>query len=89
MILNGLPKKPWVIIIKMSDMHESDSPAAGSETETPMVQEPMWDIEEDEFFDIDPVQREKILAARTAKLRQAILNLAAGATPEQLRDLLN
>jgi hypothetical protein len=72
----------------MNSEHDSDSPPAESRAEGSIAKDPMWNIAEDQFFDMDPVEREKILAARTAQLRQAILDLAGGATPEQLRELL-
>lgn len=73
----------------MSDEHELN-PAAGENvgSEEPAAGDPMWNIEEDVFFDMDPVQREQILATRTHLLRQAMLDLANGATVEQIRDLL-
>jgi hypothetical protein len=49
---------------------------------------PLWNIGEDQLFDLTQFERDQIFDDRTNRLHKALLALANGAQPDEIREFL-
>jgi len=69
--------------------HSDDLPADAEKQEGSGTPESIWNLDHDLLFEMNQAERDQIFDERTNRLREALLALSNGASPEEIKTILD